>query len=353
MPRMTVQPTIKRGFDLPVPPVVSYGNEDTLRSALRAQKEAYAQLDAGVITDIDVEGHIAVRGAHRDLRLSGAAFADLCRLTRLPQPYLMRLSASNEALALDLVRDALRRELPTIGDTVVLVDTEARRIDGVMPRERYNPYSSFDAYRATRSALEDSYTLAGGWISGPTARIRFVDEHRPEEVRVGDVVHTGVSLINNFASDGATRIAEFNQRLRCLNGMLVTTDDMAAIVKHTGDVPFEVSQALVQAASRSRDVIPLLRESEQRRLKGDDVRAVRRYLADPKRHGSPALDTAATRGASREATDAGRDPGDLRLWDFVNGVTEVAKNTADHNRRSELESTAYRLLTHVLRPSDN
>jgi hypothetical protein len=115
-------------------------------------------------------------------------------------------------------------------------------------------------------------------------------------------------------------------------------------IRHVGDAEFEVQKAIVKSAQRAEAIAPMLVQAAGRLLTANEVRAVKRFVSDPQNGGSPKLDHQVTQVAMVEAVKEGRDEAEVTLWNFVNGITQLAKEPKSVHRMVELEGLAFKTL---------
>jgi hypothetical protein len=175
-------------------------------------------------------------------------------------------------------------------------------------------------------------------------RVTCVSEELTSQPRKGDIVKFGMSLHNWINGDGSVKACDYALRLACTNGMMARTGGHTESIRHTGDVQMAVQKAIIRAAKRAKHMAPAMKAAATMYLDDEGIREVRRFIRDGKNGGSPALDNKATKIAQIEAQKEGREEYEVSLWNFVNGVTEIARDTGSVERKSELEGLAYKTL---------
>lgn len=331
---LTVEPQ-RCGFDTQEPTAKQYHSVDTLMEALRAQQHTYTLMDAEWIQGIDVD----CRVAGTEFRMAGAAFGDLCHFTRIPVSFIKRLCQENDTLALDVVNWAIANRLHKSGKKV-LIDGEAQRIDGIVSADNYSPVRNAEVCEWVLSATP--FACTGGWVDGAHMRALFLDQESPVVVEVGDIVHMGVDVWNSLNGDQACRMAEYNERLVCKNGMRRMERGRVETVIHVGDAVRHVQRACLRVGERAKSLIPLLKAAPKHILTQKEVEHMKAYLSNPKNGGSNGLTKRALDIAATEIEKKGADA--VTLWDMVNGVTEASHDARSLNRRVAVESIAYNVL---------
>lgn len=166
---------------------------------------------------------------------------------------------------------------------------------------------------------------------------------------VGDVVETGLDLVNGEIGNRAVSLTPLVYRLICKNGMRRHDDSVVHRLRHTGD-PKRLAEAF-------RDVVPVALQ-EGKNLRGQMAKAVDHLVDDLLNEFDTLRAFGLTAGESR---DVARDvmaersqalPGDVSEWgkifadvhtvsvfDVMNGVTHLAQSRGT-DRRLELEEAA-------------
>lgn len=336
------------GFIFAPSKCVYYPTLPDFQKALRAQEQATALLDSQVITDLDIDGNLIgtedMFGDAAPLRLSRNAFSDLCRLSKIGESFVKRRSLINENLTLALMRDCINHEFRD-GDYKLLVNTTDRRVESIVEADSHAHLSNAKALEYALS-VQNGLTLSQAWIDGASARFALLDKQRPATVRVGDVVHFGVS-IKSYLSKGTGffDVIDYNERLVCSNGMLRTSNGAIEEVPMVSDIRFNLQRAILGSHKRSSNLAPRLQFAATKLLTAEDVRDVRKFLEDSVNGGSPKFAQKIIERATKDSVAEGRDACEPTLWNFVNAVTEAAHDTDSLTRRDTLESMGYNLLT--------
>lgn len=184
-------------------------------------------VDATLARAMDVDGNLE----GQDLRMTAAAFSDLCALTQLNEAYVRRVAQRNEPLAVDVIRDAMSCGL--LRGCSYLVDKREKRIDAVVIDAKHNPPDYAALVRNALSASRETRFL-GGWISGTRFRVTASagdvrDVKTGKSAKVGDLVGTGFEILTDLGRPGCTSITDYAERLSCTNGMIATAEPPKAI----------------------------------------------------------------------------------------------------------------------------
>lgn len=328
------------GFHLTKPDVQHFKTADGLFKAVREQSDSIARVHANDdVRAIDCDGKVL----GTDWHLSQAAFSDLCHWTGIPVSFIKVLAKVDEPQALDVVQTMLRSAFrPGVAKDLV-IDTRYNRIEGIVGTDTYSPISNSDALEYALSASND-LTLSNGWMSGPNMRATVVSGKR-EEAKVGDVVRFGVNLENALHGDRSLKVAEYMERLSCTNGAISRDRGREVHIIHRGDVQFETQKAVVAAAYRSEQILPLIQRAATHLMGVEEIIQFGTFTKDTKNGGSETLWPKVVTQAKQEARDDGRKEEEVTLWNFVNAITQAAHDTTSLARRGELEAMGYKALS--------
>ena len=345
--RSGISPTSLSGFQLIRPPLQKFTALEGMLGAVQDQADNVALVDASVLTNVDIDGRIigTGKGKDSDFQLSHAAFGDLCHFCKLPVSFIKRRAKMNEALAMEIVQDCLAHEFLHGSDRQLVVDVRTMRVDGIVGADTYSPIGNAEVMDYAMTAMP-GLEFSNGWLEGPHMRVCATSPADLFEspVKVGDITKFGVDVNNHINGDGSATIADYNERLKCTNGMTARDRGHCEHIVHRGDVSFNVQSAVVRAANRAPILAAIMKKAASHLLQPSEVRALRAWLATPSNGGNPSLDQKVTGAAMREAQYEGRHEDEVSLWNFVNGVTEAAHDTSSLNRRSELEALGYKTL---------
>lgn len=171
------------------------------------------------------------------------------------------------------------------------------------------------------------------------------------EVKVGDLVQSGVCISNSEVGAGAVSVQPFMYRLRCLNGMISADDRFRAFhlgaQAKAGESVYELLSDEARAADdkaillKVRDVVQAtaseeyfarrvlrLREAADEKIEGQVIKAVE-VLAQQAR---------LTEVESGDILRHLIEGGDLSRWGLANAVTRAAHEPKSYDRATELET---------------
>ncbi len=327
------------GFQLEHPTLLHYRESENFVKAIKAQADNLALVDAAPLRRVDIDGRVL----GTDWRLSFAAFSDLCHYSRIPVRFIKDLAKHNDALALEVIEAMLRYRFHSGQDKVLVLDTRCERIEGIVGKETYTPISHQDVIEFALTA-NPALDFTNGWLSGPHMRMTAAAKTKPVEAKKGDVVLIGSSLQNALNGDRAVRVHDYAERLDCTNGMTSCENLGWNRIVYQGDVEFKVQEAVVRSAGRAQQLVPIMQASTQFFLDDKGIRSIRRFIVDTKNGGNPKLDRKATAEAQKQACKEGREPEEITLWNYINGITSTAHDEDSIQRKQEIEALGYRTL---------
>lgn len=336
------------GFQFLPPTFRTFSDLGAFREELHAQAASTELIDATALAQLDIEGRVL--GVEDDaLRLTRAAFGQLCHICKLPRSWIEALARRDEQLALQVVDEALASMLHRDEHKVLLVDTRSGAVHAIIDRDSYNLISNEDVLDLALSSMKKAQ-LNRAFVDGPSVRITIVDPQKVAEPKVGDVVRLGTDITTDIGSEHIVSARSYNERLRCLNGMTVSDRAFGQRLSARRDVQAELPDMILSTVANGTRLGPMMVESTKLYLDEKGIDRMTSYLANPANGGNDTLLRDTVLGAQAEARQDDRDDGELTLWDFVNGVTNAAKSARTLNRRIELEGMGYRVMSHFVRP---
>ncbi len=334
------------GFEFATVAVQKFDSSTAFATALRKQRENYSLVPASGVSGFAVDGRL--EGQSEDLRVTREAASQLCSIVGVPPAFLFSLAKRNEPLAQDVIRDAVSAYDCT--GLHMLVDSAAARVDGFTLKPQESVPS--DRIVAMAQSAAPNGHMTGAWIAGPLSRVAIVGEAgtdvRRKSSKVGDIMRAGFELTNLLSpTGGVSTVTDYVYRLRCANGMLSVDASGIVRIPHydAGDgAEHRIGAAVLAANARSIEMLDLSRKAAATFLDLPALKKVQSFLLNPAHGGGVNLLKQATQTARREATNDGRSPGEVSVWDFVNGVTDAAKQAKSLERRRAIESLGHRLL---------
>jgi hypothetical protein len=335
----------RSGFQFARSEYQAFADEETFRAAVRAQADDTVLLDAKHLTRVDIDGRLVDFG--EEWRLTPVSFGQLCHLAQLPVSYVTTLAGRNEALALEVVSEAIAGRFRRDPRQLV-VNTHTRLVEGIFDEFNYDPITN-ERLLDYLLSCEGEQTLTRAWIEGPDARMTVVNRLHVLEPKVGDVVRVGVDAQTRLGHRHLATFDLYNERLRCANGMCSRSKAFTHRVdSRVGDVEFQAQRAAVRVGDGVRQLQPMMEAATRLHLGEAVVDSLVERLQDPKRGGSRDLLRRVVSTANAERRSDSREEGDYTLWDFVNGVTDAAKFSRTIGREAELEGLGYAVMGEYL-----
>lgn len=332
-------PPVRRGFDFADTEFRAFSDEGMFRQALHDQSASTALQSCAALEGVSIDGTAHGMG----VRLTKAAFGQLCHASGLPVAYVEALARRDEQLALDIVMEAVQSGLRRKAPKSLVVNTATGIASALVDTDGYELISNETILDLALSSGRN-IELNRGYLEGPNARITVVDPSRTLEPRLGDVIQIGTELTTNVGADSLIVAQSYNERLRCLNGMVVRDKAYGeSFNAKTGTVDDLPAMILRTVASGER-VGPLMRAGARQILDEDGIVRITRYLGSEQNGGGRKLLAHAIDGAQREARAEGRDDAELTVWNFANAVTDAAKSAPSLTRQAELESLGFKVL---------
>jgi len=317
---------------------------ERFRLACKEQAEAIALIDAvEVLHALDVDARVV----GTDMRLTSAAFGDLCHLNKygksgLPSRWCRELAKRDEDLALAVVREHIETHVP-VANRQLVVDTRTDHVLGIVGRDTYHMIHHLEILELVMSL--GTLFLSNAWLYGAMMRMTFLSDDLVFEPEPGDIVRAGMNCEHAINGDQRAHFTDYTERQVCTNGLVNRSKHHTQSVWHSdADIHYAVPKAIMATYLRSEGMGALIDAAAQLHLDDKGHQRVGLFVESKQQGGNPKLRLAATKTATEYAKMAGRDETDLTLWDFVNGVTEAAHSAPSLNRRTEIEDLGYRLM---------
>ncbi len=240
-----------------------------------------------------------------------------------------------------------------------------RTIDGRARAFLSNRYWPIDNLEITATILPIIMDMQGArfescQITENYMYIKVVNPRLTGEVRVGDIVQSGVAISNSETGQGSVNVQPLVYRLACLNGMVVndsragtrrnhvnrannTDENFALYSKETLEADSKAFmlklQDSVKAAvdeARFSKVLDTMRESTQAKLDTTDIPALVKLTSS-----NFNLTDAEGKGVLQHLIE----DGDYTLYGLANAVTRYSQDVDDYDRASKLEAIGYNVMT--------
>jgi len=205
---------------------------------------------------------------------------------------------------------------------------------------------------------QDGVKIQSAAITESRMYIKAVFTHIQAEIRVGDIVQSGVSISNSEVGTGAVKIEPFVERLVCTNGMVINDGKFTA--RHLGgraQAGDGVYEMLTDEAHKADDRAILLKVRDVVRASFDQVKFqervdLMRASTEDKITGNPVESVKVlAKKASLSEFESGNilrhliEGADLSRWGILNAVTRTAQDVETYDRSHELETLGGSILT--------
>lgn len=279
----------------------------------------------------------------------------------IPKKYYDRMASDQPALLATNVNTWFKREGTRTRRMVRTLDGNAR----AFLSDRFQPFDNDVIAEHALTALHEvapSMRIESCELTERRLYLKAIFPTIQREVKVGDVVQSGVLISNSEIGAGAVQVAPFSFRLVCLNGM--THNDMGQRRNHVGRAMEGADGSEIFASDtlradakafllKLRDVIRSTVDEKQFSLIVDKMAEA----AGQKVEGNPAaaVEVMTRKLNLNEGESAGVlrhliEGGDLSRWGLANSVTRFAGDVMDYDRATELEALGGRVIE--LAPKD-
>lgn len=295
------------------------------------------------------------------LPLKDHAHRQLAQHLDIPQKYYDRMKASDPDLLAYNVSAWLERAQPRARRMVRTLDGQVRAILS----DRYQRIENTEIASVAIPVLQEvpDMHVASCEVTETRLYIKAVFPRIQGEVKVGQVVQSGVMISNSEVGAGAVSVQPFMLKLDCLNGMVSQDNRFAAFHlgarAKAGENVYELlSDEARQADDKAillkvRDVVQAtasleyfakrverLKEAAQERITGNVVQVVEELAQT-------------SRLTEVEKGDVLRhliEGGDLTRWGLANAVTRAAHDPESYDRATELETLGGQIID--LKPTE-
>lgn len=283
------------------------------------------------------------------LELRDHAHRQVAQHLDIPQRYYDRMRQADPELLAHNVNTWLGEQNPKARRMVRTMDGKVR----AFLSDRYQRIENSEIARVALPILADvpDMHVVSCEVTETRMYIKAVFPRIQGEVKVGDLVQSGVCIGNSEVGSGAVSVQPFMYRLRCLNGMVSSDDRFRAFhlgaAAKAGDSVYELLSDEARAADdkaillKVRDVVTAtasseyfakriqrFREATEEKIEGQVVKAVE-VLAQQAR---------LTEGESGDILRHLIEGGDLSRWGLANAITRAAHDPASYDRATELET---------------
>lgn len=333
------------GFTFATPTTIKTNDPVQFHKDLVAQRDAVGLVQAKFIQGVDRNG--VLDGT--DLRLTSQAFGQLCHAAEVPVKFIKKLCEVEPDTALDAMQAMIRKVFHGGALKMLVTDERDQSVLGVVGEKTYKPFDNVAAFDAAMQSMK-AVELTTATLDGGQMRASFVDPDTKRDVhpksKNGDIIQFGVAAGNSIDGSTSAYIEEFNLRLVCTNGMTRRDKGGRFQYMHRNDDLSDVYAASALAISKNYEqTCALMEASANATLETEDaVNEVMAFVADARNGGGKLVAEAAFGVAQDEATKEGGNPDRPTLWNIVNGVTQVGRDTERTQKRTNLEALGYRTM---------
>lgn len=266
---------------------------------------------------------------------------------KIPKPYYDRMRGSSPELLNQNVNHWLDES-----DDKRLVRTLEGNARAFLS-ERYRPFDNYEIAENALEALQDAECrIVSSEVTDKRFYLKAVSNRIEHEIKVGDVVQSGIVISNSEVGCGSLKVEPLIYRLVCSNGMI--SNDAAFRKNHLGsrlgndkDLAFEFFSDETKAKSdeavfmQIRDIVKATMTSDGfTRIVEHFQNALEVKMPDPfdtielvqKRYGVTENDGKGILQSLLRDTDNGDT-----LFGLVNAVTDYSKRIPDYDRATDME----------------
>lgn len=320
------------------------------------KKDYLADTDAMQMVESENGVSFQLNGLDRPFGINEVAHSQIGQYLEIPTKYYEKMRESSPDLLMRNVNHWLhhplspeRRMVRTLdGNVRAFLSDRYRRIDNAEVAETVLPIIS----------QMDGAEIKSCEITETKMYIKVVNPRIQTEVRVGDVVQSGIIISNSEVGRGSVSVSPLIYRLVCKNGMIAQDGNVRK--NHIGrinDMDFDmnilrddtieaddrafllkVRDAVNAAANQTmfEKIVGKMKEAAEAKIEPITVPKVMELTS--KQFGISINENEGVLGH----LIAG---GDLSLYGVANAVTRYAQDVKSYDRSTELEATGYRVLT--------
>lgn len=303
------------------------------------------------------DGTIEVDGLGNSFRVNEIAHAQIGQYLEIPSKYYEKMRYESPSLLADNVNHWLHK--PTIQPERRML----RTMDGNLRAFLSDRYRIIDNVAVAETVLPvisqmDGASVVSCEITDEKMYIKVVNRHIETEIKVGDVVQSGIVISNSEVGLGSVNVSPLIYRLVCSNGMIAQDGRVRKNhVGRTNDMGFDFSifrDETLEADDRAflmkvRDAVTAAADQAVFNRIVEQMRDATFSKIDPITVPKVTELTSKQFGISINETEGvlGHliNGGDLSLYGMANAVTRYAQDVKSYDRSTELESTGYRILT--------
>lgn len=285
------------------------------------------------------------------------AHAQIAQYLDIPKAYYDKMRREMPDLLVTNVNNWLqrgpfkKRMLRTLDDNVrAFLSERYRRIDNKPLLDAIEPILS----------KHNDLTVKSCQITDTNLYIKLVNPRLQSEVKVGDIVQSGVLISNSEVGRGNVTVCPLIYRLVCSNGMVAQNRLIGITQRHLGKTaPSEKQIAALAGQATGEDDKELLRRigetikiaSDKSQFEGFVNQMKRAAVAEMEADLAEKVVEVSSRqfGISKYETEGITnrlmESGDFTIYGLANAVTRHAQDVNSYDRSTELEATGYKIMT--------
>lgn len=207
--------------------------------------------------------------------------------------------------------------------------------------QSYEPFDNLELFEAVEPYMENAETH---WdYSDPVlTHLSVTWPHTATEIRVGDVVKTGIHITNSEVGARSVTIAAYTYRLKCSNGMTGREDGGIYRFRHTGDgdnLRDKIKAAIESTYMETTKMIGQLKEALNKQI--NDPATYLENIAKDKNNG-------VTQDQFKNMLNSFLNEPENNLYGVVNAVTRTAHEYYTGETRYDLERLGQKVLNQGL-----
>ena len=323
----------------------------------RANLRIDSVADARTMRAEPIDGNLALFAAGNRFDMLPNAHEQLGSYLKIPKQYYDRMKAEKPELLARNVNTWLSEKEE---NRLVRGMRDGNTIDGrAFLSDRYRPIDNFDVGMRVLEAFNNIPNADSTWfqslqVTENRLYIKVVFPHLEREVKVNDVVKSGICISNSEIGRGGFNVQPLIYRLVCKNGLIVP--DAGTKRRHIGS-------RLTQGITYERDTVIADNTAIMLEFRDTLNAAVNGSMFDEYTYRisqtiegatiTKPIETSETLAKEYGLSQSERESfmanlmtdGDLSRWGALNAVTKIANTTEDYDRATELESIGGRILS--------
>lgn len=294
---------------------------------------------------------LAIQSGSETMILETLGQQQLLSHWKVPNDHFTRLP--RELQVAEMEHFARKSPVDVMLRTVGGGDTGQPHVIRSVPSASYDPFDTMEIMEAAESVLPTNWELArdgAGRDEAVVSLMKPVTYDVSHTKKLGDLVRVGLSIANSEVRTGAAVVLFSTQRLKCLNGMCITTPEVTVRQRHIhcnkNMFRIQIQNAISNADRMGVEIVRSLQASHAMLLPNldpDEGKLQRNVMAVLRKH------SLATKPLLEEARQILGAPGamgeDASLFGLIQFLTDKpAKRQATEMGRLAYERAAGELL---------